>query len=204
MRKLAKRLTVFSLSAALAIINVLCCTLVSAGEDVIDGGTDGTTWIDGDGNDITTTGKSVPVTLTTVRNDRYEVTLDWGDFKLYYDYGTWDSATGSYQGGSWSTESFDGNNNMVTATSRSSAPLNVSMAYQDLANADQVVKDLDLSMYTQPKGGTLVDGVDQKLEKTGDSVTEYLYTDNVLPDSSASTLYTDMQIGNIVVKISKA
>lgn len=206
MRKLTETIIASFLSVTLAVSSTFLCTLVSADSDVIDGGTDGTTWIDGGGRgeDITDTGKQLPVTLTTIKVDRFQVTLDWGALKLYYDYGTWDPITGSYQGGSWSTESFDGSNNQVTATSHSPAPLKVSMTYQDLDSTNSAVKNLDLSMYTEPKGGTLVDGEDQELPKTGDFVTEYLYTNNVLPDSSADTLYTDMYIGNIVVKISKA
>lgn len=159
-----------------------------------------------DGQDVTTgeASYSVPVTLRTITAN-YQVTLEWGDFALVYD------ATAS-TGSEWQN-SFDGTNNIVTATNTGKQDISVSMAYDTVVNQaadiNTAVEGLHLGLTGENNGeyaeGSNIDGQEFALAAATESTdagtkSEYL---NLRDDYAAPTvsIANATQIGTITILV---
>lgn len=160
-----------------------------------------------DGQDVTTgeASYSVPVTLQTITAN-YQVTLEWGNFALVYD------ATAPV-GSEWQN-SFDGTNNIVTATNTGKEDISVSMTYGDVLNQatdiNDAVEKLHLGLTGENDGvyaeGSNIDGkpfVLSSATDAGRTKSEYLNLrdDYVAPMVSIADA---TQIGTITILVKPA
>src|SRR5659263_757042 len=69
------------------------------------------------------------VTTTTIQEDTYSATIDWGTMAFAYDFGTWNVSTHQWDNEKWVTDNFNGSNDKVTVTNNSSQPIDATFDY---------------------------------------------------------------------------
>jgi hypothetical protein len=72
---------------------------------------------------------TAPVLTSTTQADTYSATIDWGNMTFAYDFGTWDSATHTWTGESWTSADFNGTKDAIKVTNDSSQPITATFSY---------------------------------------------------------------------------
>lgn len=125
--------------------------------------------------------------LLTVENT-YKVTLDWGAMKFTYN--TKDS--------SWGANDFDQNNNKVSVTNQSTAPVNCTVTYQ----ANNNITDLNMNLFTLNDGTTPSNNYSYIMDPNGNETCYLEVTDGQKPETGTwIRSFKEQVVGNITVQI---
>ena len=136
------------------------------------------------------------------------VEIDWGDMLFSYNFGIWDTENLSYDDPSqqgWTT-SFDGINNEVTVTNRSSAPINstIAMTVDQDKQAELGYLGFHLTTDNENSNANNYPSDAQTLQSgsTGNSTTAYVNIgdDSLKPPNSYNN---ETKIGTITVTVQK-
>lgn len=128
--------------------------------------------------------------LLTVENT-YQVTLDWGAMKFTYN----------TKNSSWGANDFDQNNNKVSVTNQSTAPVDCTVTYQA-----ETIDSLNPDLFILDDGGTPSNSYNAEIKESGnsaDNVTYYLEVkDGQKPETGTwIKTFNNKKVGTISVQI---